>query len=603
MINLINIALHFIFYLLNILNNGSTISTVVAYAPKEPIAYTKYGPVRGATFLSRSKREYDAYRGIPYAASPIGKLRFKNPVEPTNWDFPFDARGEGPYCIQKNYLFANPKIEGQEDCLKINVYVPKTPNQPKLLPVMVFIHWGAFFAGRGTSGYLGPDYFMDTDVILVTFNYRLGVLGLFSTLDDEAPGNLALKDQRLALRWVQENIHAFGGDKNRVTLFGQSAGAGSVEHHMLSPYSKGLFSQAITQSGSSLALWGKPFNEIQVNVTAGIAAALGCGQFIGNSKEIVNCLQNVPSDRLVNISDVFKVFSVEPLTVFSPVIEKKTENNKEPFFTKQPLQYIFDGEFQKIPWIAGVVQDEGILRVSALTRQPDVLKQLNDNFETFFPLILVLTASTLNVGELSNNITTEYFGGKKLIDVNNPDSVQAFIDLYTDRAFAYPFYQSVMLRSAKGHKPIWVYNFNYRGQYSYGDYFATTEKDINFNWGVSHCDDLLYLFNSPLLFPDLSKENDKSMSDFLIKTWTNFAINGSPSGDIHINGRTLSINWPKVDGINSLNDMKNEKLYYLNITGSYESENIDFRVQNGFRTEKMHFWSSQQLFENFDGLQ
>jgi carboxylesterase type B len=104
---------------------------------------------------------------------------------------------------------------------------------------MVFIHWGGFLAGRGTSDYFGPEYIMDKDVILVTFNYRLGVFGFFTTLDDFAPGNYGLKDQVMALKFVQETIECFGGDKNRVTIFGQSAGGGSVSLHLVSPLSRG----------------------------------------------------------------------------------------------------------------------------------------------------------------------------------------------------------------------------------------------------------------------------------------------------------------------------------------------------------------------------
>lgn len=123
---------------------------------------------------------------------------------------------------------------------------------------MVFIHWGAFVAGRSTAGYLGPEYFMDKDVVLVTFNYRLGpfgthyiieitllyytyyvIPGFLSTIDDEAPGNYGLKDQVAVLKWVQRNIRNFGGDKNNVTLFGQSAGGGSVHYHLLSSASNG----------------------------------------------------------------------------------------------------------------------------------------------------------------------------------------------------------------------------------------------------------------------------------------------------------------------------------------------------------------------------
>lgn len=170
---------------------------------------------------------------------------------------------------------------------------------------MVFIHWGGFFAGYGTSDYLGPDYFMDEPVILVTFNYRLGVLGFLSTSDDVAPGNFGLKDQVAALKWVRNNIENFGGDKNKVTIFGQSAGAASVHYHMLSPSSKGLFQQAISQSGSALALWAKPLQLESLIFAKHQALFLDCDPT--NSTVIVDCLRSKSVEDLLNSGDKFKV--------------------------------------------------------------------------------------------------------------------------------------------------------------------------------------------------------------------------------------------------------------------------------------------------------
>ncbi|KAJ8971087.1 hypothetical protein NQ314_000893, partial [Rhamnusium bicolor] len=434
-----------LFFILKIAN----ILLTWGYPPRYPLVYTRYGAIRGITAYSRYGRPYEAYRGIPYAKPPVNNLRFKAPEPPEKWEFALDARKEGPICIQKNYFFANPKTEGQEDCLYLNVYTSMISREGpvrRLLPVMVFIHWGGFFAGRGTSDYLNPEYFMDNDLVVVTFNYRLGIfvtrgssvaprgcynkltamtggctrsgvirqerqihggfgksvrtdplaiaaktlqflrlklsmamarectgqacvlwekprsMRFLTTLDDAAPGNYALKDQRAALRWVQENIENFGGDKNRVTIFGQSSGAGSVHYHTLSPFSKGLFQRAISQSGTALALWAAPANIVQQTVLAAQANFVNCSSYIEDSFKVIDCLRNVPAEILSDTQDLFKTFSVDPLTVYTVVTEVQSEANPEPFITKHPIEYIQAKEFYNVPWINGFVEDEGIFK-------------------------------------------------------------------------------------------------------------------------------------------------------------------------------------------------------------------------------------------------
>nr|CAH7763191.1 unnamed protein product [Callosobruchus chinensis] len=144
-------------------------------------------------------------------------------------------------------------VTGQEDCLTINVYTP-TLEQDNL-PVIVWIHDGGFFLGNSSYANRPPDLILDEDVIFVSFNYRLGVFGFFSTEDLAAPGNYAFKDQVLALKWVQDNIQHFGGDPKAVTIFGESAGAASVSYLLQSDLSKGLFRGAIMNSGVSTCLW------------------------------------------------------------------------------------------------------------------------------------------------------------------------------------------------------------------------------------------------------------------------------------------------------------------------------------------------------------
>ena len=159
-----------------------------------------------------------------------------------------DFHGEMPRCYQLSVVGGF--HVGQEDCLFLNVYTPVASEG--LLPVMVYLHGGGFVAGEGSSTMYGPHFFMDEGVLLVTVQYRLGIFGFLSTGQEEAPGNLGLWDQREALVWVKDNIAAFGGDPDRVTLFGESAGSMAVNFHLVSPQSRGLFHGAILQSGTDL---------------------------------------------------------------------------------------------------------------------------------------------------------------------------------------------------------------------------------------------------------------------------------------------------------------------------------------------------------------
>ena len=154
------------------------------------------------------------------------------------------------FCPQINGF----TLDGVEDCLFLNVYVPKKAidDQDLKLPVMVFIHGGALITGSGNFRDYGPLHFMDKDVILVTINYRLGPFGFFFMGDEMVSGNAGLKDQVMALQWVQDNIWSFGGDPNSVTIFGESAGSFSVSVHILSPLSVHLFHRAIMQSRSAI---------------------------------------------------------------------------------------------------------------------------------------------------------------------------------------------------------------------------------------------------------------------------------------------------------------------------------------------------------------
>ena len=224
-----------------------------ASAPQDGPVRTERGLVSGSATASGR-----VFKGVPYAAPPVGPLRWRAPRPPEPWEGVREARDFGPPCAQAP-LRGMTQISdmSREDCLTLNIWAPKDKPRGAGRPVMVWIHGGAFTNGSGSSATYDGVHFADEGVLLVTLNYRLGVFGFLAhpELSAESPhrasGNYGLEDQIAALRWVRANIAAFGGDPANVTLFGQSAGGASVLALMGSPRAKGLFARAIVQSGAA----------------------------------------------------------------------------------------------------------------------------------------------------------------------------------------------------------------------------------------------------------------------------------------------------------------------------------------------------------------
>ena len=217
-----------------------------AIAELPPVVRIVSGAVRG------SGSDVVAFKGVPYAAPPTGNLRWRAPVAPASWTGVRDATAFGPQCPQPgNNLAEVAAIQSSEDCLTLNVWTPAAANSERL-PVMVWFHGGGYAVGSGAA--LGGEALARRGVVVVTLNYRLGALGFFAhpALSRESEhgvsGNYGVLDQIAALKWVQDNIAAFGGDPAQVTIFGQSAGSSSVAFMMVSPLARGLFHRAIAQS-------------------------------------------------------------------------------------------------------------------------------------------------------------------------------------------------------------------------------------------------------------------------------------------------------------------------------------------------------------------
>ncbi|XP_058451788.1 juvenile hormone esterase-like isoform X2 [Malaya genurostris] len=436
-----------------------------------------------------------------------------NPVPNDPWKGILNASIPRNACIQKNDFVPQASIEGVEDCLYLNVYRPKGIIRP--LPVMVFIHGGGYIAGSAHPALFGPEKVMDAKkVILVTVQYRLGVLGFLSTEDQAAPGNFGLKDQSMALRWVQRNIREFGGATDRVTAFGQSAGGSSIQFHMMSPLSKGLFSKAILESGSALAFWNDPHKDWFALARQQAAAVDIFGAAEMNSWQLIDALRNVDAVKLVASIDKLKSWNVQPIMLYHPVIERYVD--EETFLAEDPMILWKEGRYHRVPWMTGYVPNEGAGLLLYVLSNATLLQQLIENQQSLVPAFVGVSESILP--QLYNG----YFEGNPL-NVNNSEGASR---MATDAAILYPMIKGIRqhLRNRK-EEPVSLYYFNFKGRYSYSSLYTglTSNKD----YGICHSDDLIYLFRQRLVFPDFPPNSPEAeMSRRLIENFIRFAYDG-----------------------------------------------------------------------------
>lgn len=223
-------------------------------------------------------------------------------------------------CIQRDPFRRDVEIEGSEDCLYLNVYTPirdRDEEKAKSLPVMVFFHGGGWQCGSGISMFYGPDFIMEHEnIVYIGANFRLGPLGFLSTGTKDCPGNNGLKDQVQILRWIKGNVAAFGGDPNKVTVFGESAGGASGTYHMMSPLSKGLFHQVISQSGANFNPWAQPAHKgVAEKRAAKLGQMMGCDKKGDDWGKMMACLRKVPAENIT--AAYYDFFVRRPLFLFN----------------------------------------------------------------------------------------------------------------------------------------------------------------------------------------------------------------------------------------------------------------------------------------------
>ncbi|CAN7982954.1 unnamed protein product [Ixodes hexagonus] len=278
-----------------------------------PVVETPSGAVMGNRVHHKGK-DVDVFYGIPYAKPPLGEYRFKKsyPVDP--WSGVLNATEKPSACMQMSFKFGDSGStsplgvlqvnDSSEDCLKLNIWRPATCQSGcKKLPVFVFIYGGAFVVGDASLFiYDGVNFVASTEIIYVTLNYRLGVFGFLYSGTEDAPGNMGLLDQTMALRWIRDNIAAFGGDPEAVTLGGQSAGAISAGYHMISPLSKGLFRRVILESGNPFTM--TPGHNMEgLGQMVAVAGAVGCYDLKKPAEdqvgEMARCLRKLDGRQLL----------------------------------------------------------------------------------------------------------------------------------------------------------------------------------------------------------------------------------------------------------------------------------------------------------------
>ncbi|KAK7574427.1 hypothetical protein V9T40_011618 [Parthenolecanium corni] len=506
------------------------------------------GILKGFEQHSRNGTKYHAFLGIPYARPPIGNLRFESPQTPLTWDGVRDATKPPPSCVQIEKIFRQESsVTGQEDCLYLNVYAPANIDENLTVPVMVWIHGGGFFEGSGF--FYGPEYFLDHNIIIVTINYRLGVIGFLSAADEVLPGNYGMKDQAAALKWVQQNIRDFGGDPQQVTIFGESAGAGSAHLHMFSPLSKGLFHRAISQSGTALAVWAQisPFNARQRFFAFGILA--GCS--VQSTRVLVDCLKKISAEELTRITQKFYVWHMEPLMSFSVVIEPTTVTDA--FLTKNPWK---DNAPHEVPWIVGMNSGEGLVKATRfLAHGAKLADELNTYYKRLMPLLFGYKdwLNTEEIEETTEKLRQYYFKDKKIC----LETASDLTNIMTDSYFMY----DIIVASQRHASTHFVYYYNHKGKLTFSPFPGNTSVDL----GVSHADELFSFFSTVFASHEMTPA-DRAVSERLVKYWVNFAHTGNPTMD------------------NSWKASKSQEIDYLHIGSESDI------MQTGLLQDRFNFW-------------
>ncbi|XP_041360892.1 acetylcholinesterase-like [Gigantopelta aegis] len=479
----------------------------------DPIVNTTHGQIQGLTKVILNKT-VNTFYGIPFAKPPVGNLRFKRPKMLPAWgENMMDARIPKNSCMQlgrSNTTWLRSDAQNSsEDCLYINIWAPA--NSSESLTTLVWLYGGAFV--RGTINfplYHGHYLAAANNVIVVTINYRLGVFGFFYTGNDAAPGNQGMLDQVLGLKWIHDNIDRFGGDPKRITLFGESAGAASINYHLLSPLSRDLFQFAILQSGTAEAKWAS-VDESSVKATStGLAKRLGCPAI--DQPSMMRCMLKTDAQKIVN-NHLYSLRLSNPAP-WAPIVDGY-------FLPSHPEEMLQKGDVKNTSIIIGVNKDEGALYIRGLFNRTGFVAAANATAKLYGDISIV--PAIVNEYELST------------VPSLRPIYYTLTENLFSDFAFKCPATSFANTYSAMGNK-VFMYNLEHRSALC----------PFPENMGVVHSCDLELVFGHPLDNSLTFTNDDKRISEQITHYWTSFAKTGDPN-----NGQNQTI-WPVYDN----NEMK-----------------------------------------------
>lgn len=429
---------------------------------------------------------------------------FQNPQEPEKWSGIRDATKPGKKCAQIN-PYGKREIEGSEDCLYLNVYTPVLPaDKLEKLPVLVFFHGGRYIIGCGD--YYRPEYLIRHNVILVTFNYRLHILGFLCLNIPEVPGNVALKDSVMALRWVKRNINKFSGDQNNITAIGESAGGATTMSLIISEMGEGLFNKIIVQSSTNISDLFM-VEEDPIEKARQISSYLG--QNILEPKKLYDCFLNAPINDLI-----YAVASAElsrPPSIINPfflaVVEKKF-NGVEQFFNEYPIVTVRENRFKKVPMIYSVNTHEGALFLNKDEHGNIIFEE---NFQYFIPRYLSIKHNSPKAIKFVNSLRDYYFRGRKM----DNSTKKEYLDLISDHYLTRDLILSLEIMS-KFNKDIYLCRFSYEGNLN-----TRIMRNLGIK-GTTHGDLIQYIFYRNNKASKCS-EADKKIVDILTEAWCNFA--------------------------------------------------------------------------------
>jgi len=453
--------------------------TVAAHADSLTVK-TEQGKVTGKTI---NDGKVKAFLGLPYAAPPVGDLRWKAPEAPAKWKGERDATKYGAHCAQgkvfEDMIFQD--NGDSEDCLFLNVYAPADAKDKSKLPVMFWIHGGGYSGGGSNEPRHNGDFLPTKGVVLVTINYRLGVFGFLATPDlakedGGVAGNYGMRDMVAALQWVKANIKQFGGDPDNVTIFGESAGSFAVSTLFASPMARGLFAKGIGESGGAFSDL-LPTDSLEAREKKDAAWVESTG-----AKSLAE-LRAMPADKIL---EAVKAKRAQ----FPPVVDGKF------LVEPEPVTYAA-GRQAHVPLIAGWNRDEGSFMAMGMTLErwkgmaANLFKERADEFLKLYP-------------------------------ADTPEQTTDSAGAYGGDAFiAFSTWKWLEAHRKTGESPVYRYHFELRAGPS------------KFHPGTTafHSDDIEYVFGTLDTRPGYTPTAaDRKLSDQVMSYWTNFAKTSDPNG-------------------------------------------------------------------------